>query len=83
MLVKTSLAAPTAKIACVVSTYLMDTTRLRHAGEDKRTWRAREGVEASRPKPLLRGMATVGKELSTHLNTGKLNIFRTTYGHHP
>ena len=75
MLVKTSLAAPTAKMVCVVSTYLMDTTRLRHAGEDKRTWRAREGVEASRPKPLLRGMATVGKELSTHLNAWKAIFF--------
>ena len=50
--------------------------RLRHAGEDKRTWRAFiAGTEASRPKPSFGGMATVDKELSTHLNVGKPNIF--------
>ena len=30
---------------------------------------------------LIRGMATVDKELSTHLNTGKLNIFRAACWH--
>ena len=30
-----------------------------------------------------RGMATVDKELSTHLDTVKLNIFQDAYAHSP
>ena len=49
------------------------TTRLRHAGESKRTWSL---TAWKRQDPnLIRGMATVSEESGTHLNVGKLNIF--------
>ena len=56
-------------------------TRLRHAGESKRTWSL---MVLKRQDPSLSwGMATVSKELDTHLNAGKLNSFRLLAGGTP
>ena len=62
---------PCAKIA--------SNTRLWQTGEDKRTW----SLKALKRQDLspAQGMATVPKELGTHLDTGKLNIFRAARWH--
>ena len=49
-------------------------TRLWQTGEDKRTWSLHKALKCQDPS-FIRGMVTVDKELPTHLNAGKSNIF--------
>ena len=56
-------------------------TRLWQTGEDKRTW-SLTALKRQDPNPT-QGMVTVGEESPAHLNVGKLNIFRATFGYYP
>ena len=54
-------------------------THLWQTGESK--WTSSLTAWKRQDPNLIRGMATVSEESGTHLNVGKLNIFRAAYWH--